>query len=549
MTGNVTSGRRTPPSLNGRLTWPAALAGFLAAALAVALAGTLGTARAGAAGSAASVGRSAVAAVWTECPPDELAGLPPAARPRFTCATYPVPTDYAHPAAGTTHLALLRRAAEDPVHRIGSLFIAAGGPGASGIDRLLELEGRLPAEVVRRFDLIGFDPRGVGRSDPLRCFTTSEQAEAVYGQIVGVPVTPSEISATLRGSRALTAACAAGAGPLLAHMSTLNVARDLDRLRQAAGDEKLNFLGYSYATLLGATYANLFPQRVRALVLDGGVDPELRTTDGMEYLRQHAAGAEAVVDGFLGLCAEAGQRCAFSGGDPRAKFAEIRQRLRLGPVTVPGAGPVDLTAFTARVGDALYDPEEYPELAADLQTVYEAMHPGTPSTVHAGQLAGRPAAGTTADATGGPYLGSEAGLAVNCLDEPFPRRQAVYPTAAAHWERQSPTAGRPEAFSQLACATWPVRDAERYSGPWDRATPNPVLLFANRHDPATNLAFNTRTAASLGSATLVEVDIFGHTVIGKARSRCADSIAGRYLTDLVLPPPGTVCPADAQPFG
>lgn len=518
-----------------RRPWYATLGGFLAVLVTAALAGTAAT-RAGASG------RGAAAVAWGDCPADELAGLPPAVRPRFSCATYAVPTDYRHPAAGTTGLALLRRAAEDPGRRIGSLFIAAGGPGGSGIARLQELEGRLPAEVVRRFDLVGFDQRGVGRSDPLRCFGTEEQAAAVYGQIVGVPVTGAEIGSTLHGNRELTAACAATAGPLLPHMSTVDVARDLDRLRQGVGEEKLNLLGYSYATLLGATYANLFPQRVRAFVLDGNVDPRLRTSDGMEYLRQHAAGAEAVIDDFLALCAGAGPRCAFSGGDPRAKFAELRQRLRLGPVLVPGAGPVDLTTFTAGVADSLYDPQAYPDLAAGLQAVYAAIHPDAPAPAGSGRLLERAAAAGT------PYTGSEAGLAVNCLDEPFPRRQADYPRAAARWERQSPTAGRPEAFSQLACATWPVREAERYSGPWNRPTANPLLLFGNRHDPATNLTFNTRTAASLGSARLVTVDLFGHTVIGRARSACADAIAGRYLTDLVLPAPNTVCPADAQPF-
>jgi pimeloyl-ACP methyl ester carboxylesterase len=459
-----------------------------------------------------------------------------------------VPVDYARPAGGTVGLALLRRAAEDPAHRIGTLFVFAGGPGGSGIVRLTELEGRLPAPVTQRFDLVGVDPRGVGRSAALRCFGTEEQAAAVYGQVAAVPVTAGEIASTLRGNRALTAACATAAGPLLAHLSTLDVARDLDRLRAAVGDPALSFLGYSYATLVGATYANVFPGRVRALVLDGNVDPALRTADGMEYLRQRGIGAETVLGEMLDLCAAAGPRCAFSGGDPRAKFAEIRDRLRAGPVTVPGLGTVALSDLVGVLDGAISAPEEYPDLAAALQAVYAAVHPGAAAPPGAADRLARLAAGA-GDDPGTPYTGSEAALAVNCLDEPFPRQPAAYPAAARRWERQAPTAGRAEAFSQLACATWPVPAAERYPGPWDRHTANPLLLFGNRHDPATNLTFNRRAAASLGSARLVVVDLFGHTVVGRARSSCADALAARYLVDLALPPAGTVCPADAQPFG
>ncbi len=531
---------------------PGVLVGVLVGLLAItlALAGTGGTLAGATAGPGGGT-RSGGAIGWGDCPADEVAELPAAVRPRFSCASYPVPIDYDHPAAGTTGLALLRRAAEDPAHRIGSLFVAAGGPGGSGIVRLIELEGRLPADLVRRFDLIGFDPRGVGRSAPVRCFSTAEQAAAVYGRIVGVPVTAAEISSTLAANQELTAACAATAGPLLPHLSTLNVARDLDRLRQGAGDEQLTFLGYSYASLVGATYVNLFPQRVRAVVLDGNVDPVLRTTDGMEYLRQRAVGGEAVLTALLARCRAAGPRCAFSDGDPQARFAEIRERLRQGPVDVPGFGPLTLTDFTEQLGDTIPNPEDYPDLVAGLQLIYTAIHPGAPAATArpataATVFGGRPATPDTA-APGTPYTGSEAALAVNCLDEPFPPRPAAYPVAAARWERQAPTAGRAEAFSQLACATWPVR-GERYHGPWNRRPANPVLLFGNLHDPSTNFTFNTRMAASLGAARLVAVDLFGHTVIGKARSGCADALAARYLVSLALPAPGTVCPADAQPF-
>ncbi|MGC9668946.1 alpha/beta hydrolase [Planosporangium sp. 12N6] len=524
------------------------------AAIAVGVAAVLLAQPAVAAAAATPAARPAAPPVtWGTCPTDVLAELPAADRNRYSCATYDVPLDYAHPAAGTVGLALLRRAADDPGRRLGSLFSNPGGPGGSGYTMPVALAALLP-EVGRRFDLIGFDPRGVGRSAPVRCFTTEEDATAVFDKIVGVPVTGPEIASTMQGNREFTNACAANAGPLLAHVSTVNVVRDLDLMRAAVGDSRLNYLGFSYGTLIGATYANLYPQRVRAMVLDGNVDPALRTSNGLEYLHQRAAGQEEVVNAFLALCDQAGSRCAFSDGDPAATFAEIRQRLRRGPVDVPALGfTVTLSMFTDYVAGSLYSADAYPELAANLQLLYEAIHPGATPPSAAARAAGSrwstPAAGAGLRDVrpDTPYTGNDAGISVNCSDEPFGRVPALHPAAAELWERQSPTVGRTHAFSQVACATWPVDRPERYSGPWNRKTANPVLLFGNYHDPATNYHFNQRMAAELGNDRLVSVDAFGHAILG-GQSVCADSIALRYLVDLAVPPAGTVCQPDHQPF-
>lgn len=472
---------------------------------------------------------------WADCPEETIGTVPVEERHKYDCATHAVPIDYARPGAGSVGIAMLRRSADDPAHRIGSLFVNPGGPGGRGTLLPIELDSVLPAEVLRRFDVVGFDPRGVGHSGAVRCFATAEEAEAVYRRVVLAPVTRPQIASTLRANRDLTDACAARGGPLLPHVSTLNVARDLDRLRAAVGDQRLTYLGFSYGTLVGATYANLFPHRVRAVVGDGNVDPALRTTNGLEYMRQRAVGMEAVLDAFLRRCAEVGQACAFSAGDPAAKMAAIRARLREGPLTVPGLGQLDLSTFTGELASTLYTPQLYGQLAAQLQAVYEAVPAG-------------PAAATAA---GTPYTGNESEFAVTCADEPYPRNPLVFPAVAPLWERQAPTFGRGHAFGAVFCATWPARQPERYDGPWDRPAATPLLLFGTYHDPATNYTFNRRMAAQLGAARLVSVDAFGHTSLGRPdrpRSGCAQAIAARYLVDLALPLPGTVCPADTQPF-
>ncbi len=488
---------------------------------------------------------------WAPCDPAELVGVPLAELPQYSCATYAVPLDHDRPRRGAISIALMRRAANDQASRIGSLFLNPGGPGGSGYRMPKSGAGIFEPEVLDRFDLIGFDPRGVARSTPLRCFTTDEEANEVSGRMLAMPVTAEEESSTLQAYRDYGEACENVAGRLIEHMSTKDVARDLDLLRGAVGDERLTYVGFSYGTLLGATYANLFPKKSRALILDGNVDPRLRLRDGLEYDRQRTNGFEIALDAYLTRCDEDAD-CAF-GPDARAKFTQLHDHLRqVGPVTLPDESVVDEAALVGTTAGVLYSPGQFAELAELLQAIYQAAFPSTAAraaapSAAATALLGEPSLARYDVWPDTPYTSDDSYSAVNCSDKPFSLRPHQLPRVADRWERQMPDFGRYLAWGDPAiCPAWPVDDPDPYVGPWDRRTQTPVLVIGNYYDPATQYEFSKRMSRELGNARLVSVDAFGHCILGD--SSCADLIAADYLINLKVPARGTVCQPDVQPF-
>ncbi|MEV0897104.1 alpha/beta hydrolase [Actinoplanes sp. NPDC049802] len=490
--------------------------------------------------SAVAVAPQAAAAApsiaWSACTEEPLAG--------FECGTYEVPLDHDKPRGVTTTIALARRPAGDPAQRIGTIFVNPGGPGGAGRNMVRAAARIASPEVLARFDLVGFDPRGIGGSDPIQCFATDEEAEALFARMTGVPVTAEQIRDTLRADWEYTEACKRNIGPLLTHMSTLNVAKDLDLLRQGAGDERLTYIGYSYGTLIGATYANLFPNRVRAVILDGNVDPEQRTDHRLANKFDRAGGFEIALDGFLRECDKAGPACAFSG-DARGKFERLRDRLRQGPVVIPDLGTITLDDLVGFTGQTLYNVAAFPDAAGELQWVYGLVF-GDPAALRS--AAGRdlpkapPVRGWLPDAYS--YNGGDAGTAVNCTDAPLPRDPALYPGFAVVFEKAHPTFGRAEAFSEAGCANWP-RIREAYDGPWNRRTAETILVVNPTYDPATRLDFAKRMTRQLGDARLLTLDGFGHT---SNYSACVTGWYTRYLLDGDLPPVGTRCAQDRAPF-
>ncbi|RSM37543.1 peptidase [Amycolatopsis balhimycina DSM 5908] len=515
------------------------------------LAGTAGTAAAAEDSVVKPAVVGATAAVnWGACSADTLAGVPADQVKFYSCARYRVPIDHDNAALGTIDIALLKRAARTPDKRVGSLFLNPGGPGGSGLRMPISGQYYFQPQVLDRFDLVGFDPRGVGQSNPLRCFTTQEDADEVFSAQIPVPLTRAQISGTLASYRDYGQFCKNNAGSLLNHMSTKDVVRDLDTLRAAVGDRKLSYVGFSYGTLIGSTYASMFPKQSRAIVIDGNVDPALRTSDGVEYDRERAQGFEVSLDGFLKRCDQVGAKCAFSDGSPRAKFDELREYLRKQPITLPG-GTVDINQFTGGVSGSLYSPSAFPSLAEDLQALYTAIHPAgaqaqavRPQQLKVITKGKRGLADQNPDS---PYLGDDSYFAVNCSDKPFRISQEQVPSIAAKWERESPTFGRYQTFADTAgCPVWPAKRPDTYRGPWHAKTDVPVVVVSNYYDPATRYKFGQRMAAELGNSRLLSVDAFGHCILGDALG--VDKAVADYLTDLKVPASGQVFQPNVQPF-
>jgi pimeloyl-ACP methyl ester carboxylesterase len=467
----------------------------------------------------------------------------------FQCATARVPLNYAQPHGTLINIAVMRHLATDPAHRAGSLFINGGGPS----EQLQSFTGAypsIPAELRARYDIVSFDPRGFGYSTAVRCFPTAAADNKFLAHLPPFPVGARQEAAWQRTWARYDAICAAHANAgLLAHDTTADVARDMNLLRQAVGDPVLNYVGLSYGSALGATYANLFPSTVGHIVLDGNVNPVTWSTDtdGLPvFLRLHSDQASAAdMTAFLDLCGKAPiSACAFSAGTPaatRAKFAVLLRRLLRHPVTV------DKQTYTYAYAVAsvpLGQVALWPQGATVLQQLWTASA-GRPSSAAAPArqapvlaLAGLPPV----------YNGEEQTLAVLCSDSANPRDPAAYPAAARLAYQRSGAFGLNWTWPAQPCAAWPRGAAQdRYTGPWNRRTANTILLLGNTHDAALPYQDSLAMEHDLARARLLTVNGYGHTEANNP-STCAIGYEVRYLLTGALPRPGTVCQQNLKPF-
>jgi pimeloyl-ACP methyl ester carboxylesterase len=499
---------------------------------------------AGAAAGGAAAGPGKIA--WSKC----YVQLGP-----FECGTVQVPLDYDSPAGATISLAVVRLPAADPGARIGSLFLNPGGPGGSGVDFTVFAGPFLYTDEVRaKFDLVGFDPRGIVRSTALRCFGNDKQW-APYFTPFTFPSTPAEEQIWINADLYLDSSCAQRGGKIADHMATANVARDLDVLRQAGGDAKLTYAGYSYGTMIGQTYANMFPGNVRAIIIDGVLDPIAWTTgsgDGSTVpfstrLRSDQ-GAQATLDEFFRLCDAGGAKCAFAPNS-KARFTALGNALKQKPlqITQPD-GSISEVNYSILIGmtlGAMYDSsswEGFAEALADLEAR------AAPATLGARLQPFLKPTNTYIAKRGFPHYQNfvEGFPAVACADSDNPHSYAAWSAAGAASEAAFGTFGRIWTWVSSICAAWPNGDADRYMGPFTNRTANPVLVIGNQFDPATRYQGAVAAASLLPNSRLLTVHGWGHTSL--FLSQCADAVATRYLVNVALPPAGTVCEQDHVPF-
>lgn len=456
---------------------------------------------------------------WREC------GVP-----GFECSTMKAPLDYDAPDDGDVRLAVSRKKATGPGERLGSLLVNPGGPGGSAVGYLQSYAALGYPEPVRaRYDMVAVDPRGVARSEPVECLDGKRMD--TYTQTDTTPDDQAEAERLVTAFKGFAAGCKSDAGGALGHVSTVESARDMDILRAVLGDEKLTYVGASYGTFLGATYAGLFPERAGRLVLDGAMDPSL---PARELNLQQTAGFETAFKSFAADCVKR-KDCPLGTADAtdagkrlKAFFGSVDEK----PIATGESRKLTESLATTGVIAAMYDESAWPQLREALTTAID----------------GKDGAGLLAlsdsyyerDPNGTYQNLMSANAAVNCLDLPSAFKNPDDVRAALpEFEKASPVFGEGFAWASLNCSYWPVEatgDAQRIDA--DGAAP--IVVVGTTRDPATPYRWAQALAGQLSSGRLLTYDGDGHTAYGRG-SDCIDSTINTYLLRGKAPADGKKC--------
>jgi len=466
----------------------------------------------------------------------------------FECARLLVPFDYARPSWRRFSLPVIKLPAAEASRRIGALVVNPGGPGGSGVQYALEARSELPAAALARFDIVGFDPRGVAASEPALTCMTGPQLDT-YLATGDMPADAAQLAEVVTQSKLYAARCAQNSAALLPYVGTQNAARDMDVLRAALGESRLTFLGKSYGTYLGTWYAQLFPHRVRALVLDGAVDPD---TPSLQDDVTQAEGFQVALRSFAAWCltttgcplragssgsSSAGSGAAGPGGTATLVDAAVArlQGLIVRANSVPLANQLndgqvaDGAMLLNGVAAALYSKSYWTDLKIGLTGAFAGN--GTVLVELANLLMERNLNGTYTNL-------ADADTSISCLDRPWPRSLAAWQAAASVASRAAPLFGAPFVWGSLPCAYWPVPS---YPLPRIRAAgAAPILVVGTLRDPATPYRWAQALAGDLSSGVLLGWNGDGHTAYGEG-SACVDTIVNDYLIDLSVPRSGMVC--------
>ncbi|WP_139416629.1 alpha/beta hydrolase [Agromyces laixinhei] len=444
------------------------------------------------------------------------------------CATATAPLDWNDPSAGETELALVRHVATGD--KLGSLLVNPGGPGGSGYDFVADsLDFAVGEPLQERFDVVGFDPRGVGRSSGVACYDAAEMDDYLFGITPGERGSDEWIAAVEIAERDFGEACAENTDELLGNVDTESAARDMDLLRAVLGDERLNYLGFSYGTFLGATYAELYPDKVGKLVLDGAIDPAASET---EVSQAQAVGFENALKAYLEFCL-ADTECPFDGTVDEAvdEIGRLLASVDQSPLRGTDGRLVGADTLVTAIIYPLYSADSWPYLGDMFESVM--FGDADMALAFADGYYGRNPDGTYLDNS------TEAFTAVNCLDYTYQSDVAVMREKAAAVAEVAPIIGPYFGFGDLGCVNWP------YQGDRERAEihakgADPILVVGTTGDPATPYDWAVALAEQLDSGVLVSYEGEGHTAYNKSNA-CVDEAVESYFIDGTVPTADPKC--------
>jgi pimeloyl-ACP methyl ester carboxylesterase len=458
------------------------------------------------------------------------------------CATADLPLDYDRPRGHDVHIAVARVPAADQDNRIGALFFNFGGPGGAAVDYLQEVGATgYWSALNERFDIVAFDPRGVGQSTPGVDCKVDQEKEGIYSQPFTTPFNL-DVRALLRKDKSYVRSCTRNNGRILSHLSTANVARDMDRLRALVGERKLNYFGYSYGTFLGATYASLFPNRYRSMVLDGPVDAHNYINRPWRDLAEQSAGFERGFRRFFQACARDQVACSgFGADDPWAAWDELVESADASPIPADGYAadprPVDGDDLRWAATGEVYLKEAWGELGLALKMAQD----GDGSLIR--ELVDLDYERNDDGTYGNGY---DLYFAIGASEQRYPRDVGFYLDRGEDAWGLFDDVFFNNGYIELNYGLWPERDRDAYGGPFKVSDSKPTpLVIANTYDPATPYRGALRLVRQLGNARLITMRGDGHTAY-PGESSCIDTAAEAYVNELTLPAKGTVCRQEVQ---
>jgi pimeloyl-ACP methyl ester carboxylesterase len=455
------------------------------------------------------------------------------------CATQTVPLDYDKPNGKTLDIAVGRVPAKDQAHRIGSLFFNLGGPGAPAVDFLQAGGAALFDALNQRYDIVGWDPRGTGQSSRAVDCKVNQETEGPSSQPFPTPFNLDLPDLLAKDQRYLRRCLALNGSEILSHISTADTARDLDVLRQAVGDQKLTYLGFSYGTFLGSTYAALFPNRFRAMVLDGPLDADQFLNDPVKGSNEQTAAFEREAGRFFRACAANQTAClGFGGEDPEDVYDALVDQADASPIPAPGytpdPRPVDGDDLNATLLIAMYAKQNWPVLAQALAAAKAGDGTLVRAIVDEFFYGRDPDTGTYDPIT-------DRFFAIYGAEAKWPTDVKTYVREGDQAWGMFNHAYFNHGYTELNFGLWPATAQDAYYGPFrvKDSAPTP-LVVATTYDPATPYRGALKLVRELGNARLLTMRGDGHTAYG-GNSPCIDAAVNAYLLDGTLPAPGTSC--------